>query len=254
MFCRAMILIFSVFLVSTPAGADTFDDARAAHRAKDYNQAMQLYERAAKEKVPEAMFNLYIMYANGEGVAVNNAKAIGWLKRAAKINFALAQFNLAFIYESGDMGAQVNNKKAVKFYKRAAKNGSVDAQYRLGLAYKHGSLGLKQHPKSAVHYFKMAAEGGEADAQYYLAESYNFGSGIAGDPVQAYKWYFVSVDYLPEPKIDSEMGFLGAMANAFTPNKFNARLSMTELEQKLTPAQLQQAKQDGQAWLSKNRK
>ena len=50
--------------------------------AKDYTKAMLWYKRAADKGNPEAMNNLSMMYAAGDGVPRNQEEAAKWFKMA----------------------------------------------------------------------------------------------------------------------------------------------------------------------------
>jgi hypothetical protein len=70
------------------------------------------------------------MYANGEGVAQDNAKAVEWYQKAADQGHARAQFNLGVKYANGE-GVTQDNTKAVKWYQKAAAQGDENAKKRL---------------------------------------------------------------------------------------------------------------------------
>ena len=70
------------------------------------------------------------MYYNGRGVKKNYNKAFMWYEKAAKQGVAMAQFNLGDVYYKG-RGVKQNYKKAFEWYEKAAKQGHVDAQLKL---------------------------------------------------------------------------------------------------------------------------
>lgn len=53
-----------------------------------------------------------------------------WYKRAAKQGLDEAQYNLGYIFESGEVVPK-NLKKAIEFYRKAAEQGHIKAQNRL---------------------------------------------------------------------------------------------------------------------------
>jgi len=65
--------------------------------AKDLMKAHDLYCDAAREGDPEAMFNLGWMYANGRGVARDDAVAASLFARASTLGYAYAQQMLKFV-------------------------------------------------------------------------------------------------------------------------------------------------------------
>ena len=61
--------------------------ARAAYDAKDYAQAMKLYEPLANQGNSEAQYWIGSMYFNGQGVAQDYSKAFYWFSKAADQNY-----------------------------------------------------------------------------------------------------------------------------------------------------------------------
>jgi len=66
--------------------------------AKDAEQAVSWYRRAAEAGHADAQFNLGICYSNGDGVAKDAEQAVSWFRRAAEAGHAAAQFNLGICY------------------------------------------------------------------------------------------------------------------------------------------------------------
>jgi hypothetical protein len=60
-----------------------------------------------------------------------------WWERAAKQNLAKAQFNLALLYAQGN-GVTQDDKAAMKWYRQAAEQGHAKAQLNLGVMYGNG--------------------------------------------------------------------------------------------------------------------
>ena len=56
---------------------------------------------AAEQGDASAQFNLGFMYATGEGVPKDDAKAVKWFRLAAEQGHAQAQYNLGFMYADG---------------------------------------------------------------------------------------------------------------------------------------------------------
>ena len=50
---------------------------------QDYAKALNWYHRAADQNHPKAQFKLGVMYASGKGVEINIDRAISWLRAAA---------------------------------------------------------------------------------------------------------------------------------------------------------------------------
>ncbi len=66
-------------------------------------------------------------YADGKGVAQNEAEAVRWYRKAAEQNHAEAQYWLGACYADGE-GVTQNDAEAVKWYRAAAEQGHAKAQ------------------------------------------------------------------------------------------------------------------------------
>ena len=100
------------------------------------------------------------------GVAQDDAKAVEWLRKAAKQGHADAQSNLGWMYQEG-RGVSQSDTEAVKWYRKAAKQGHADAQFNLGWMYQKGR-GVSQSDTMAAKWYRKAAEQGDKDARKAL--------------------------------------------------------------------------------------
>ena len=71
--------------------------------------------------------------------------------------------------------------------KAAAEQGDATAQFNLGYMYDTGE-GVPENDAEAVRWYRMAAEQGDATAQVSLGLMYALGLGVPKDDVQAYAW------------------------------------------------------------------
>lgn len=97
----------------------------------------------------------------------DSARAIEWLTRAARQDFAPAQTVLGYMIENG-IGAAHDPAAAVEWYRRAAKAGDPDGLFNLGRAYENG-IGLSRDLAQARSFYERAAALGQRDAQQSLA-------------------------------------------------------------------------------------
>lgn len=89
--------------------------------------------------------------------------AIKWLTLASEQGEISAQFNLALIYARGD-GVPADQAKACHWFIRAAQHGNNDAQYATGACYQYG-MGVKQDDRKALYWYKLAASQGNERAE-----------------------------------------------------------------------------------------
>ncbi|WP_169392124.1 MULTISPECIES: tetratricopeptide repeat protein [Psychrobacter] len=105
--------------------------------AKNTQQAVQWYTRAAEQGVAPAQLNLGIMYLRGEGVQPNLQQARKWLEKAAMRGDNRASYTLALLDEK-----QKNLVDAYKWYDLAARDGMLDEKVRSKARGKIGQLAL----------------------------------------------------------------------------------------------------------------
>jgi len=151
----SLAVLTALMLFATPVVAGDWEDGLAAANAGDFQKAFRLWEPLAKQGDVSAQHNLGRMYATGQGVSKDNAKAISW-------------------------------------YHKAAEQGSVPSHTNLGLMY-YDNIWDSKDPTDdlakAFYWLSKAAEWGHPVAQYYLGEMYDIGRGVPMDSAEAFSWY-----------------------------------------------------------------
>ncbi len=221
----SLALAVVVSLTAGPAVAGPYEDAIAGYEAEqagNYSEALRLYTRAAEAGHAYGQFSLASMYLSGTGVTQDAQKAVEWFRKSAEQGNSDAQFNLALILDTGS-GVPENNAEAAKWYATPAEEGNVDAQVNLAFLHLTGS-GVSKNNQEAVRLFTMAAEQGHAGAQYNLGLVY-VNDEAPHDFVQGHKW-------------------LSAAASnpADTSSLEQAATALRDLEARMTPAQISEAK------------
>ena len=161
--------------------------ARGWGVAMDQAEAVKWVRKAADQGYPMAQFSLANCYDNGNGVTKDPVEAAKWMRKAADQGFVSAQYSLAAYYASGE-GVSQNLAEAAKWTRKAAEQGYAPAQSNLGGCYAIG-LGVAMNQVEAVKWFRKAAEQGDSPSQYNLGNSYANGDGVAKDEAEAVKWY-----------------------------------------------------------------
>ena len=150
--------------------------------------AVAWFRKAADLGLPEAQFNLGLMYDNGTGVAQDYAEAAKWYRHAAEQGVREAQFSLGVMCDKGEGVAQ-DYAAAVEWYRKAADLGLPEAQFNLGLMYDNGTGVARDHAEAAKWYSEAAGvHHGLYKAQFNLGLKFTYGQGVVQDLVQAYKW------------------------------------------------------------------
>jgi len=119
--------------------------ASAAKNEEDFETALEHYNKVVEDGteplyIAGAMGNLGYMYANGEGVEQDYAKAIEWYTKAADSGNTTAMYNIGYMYMYGE-GVEQDGTKAIEWYTKAADLGDSDAMYNFGYMYDYGEGG-----------------------------------------------------------------------------------------------------------------
>lgn len=213
-----------------------------------------------------AQYALGYRYANGSGVAVDHGQAVVWYRRAADQGYAYAEHGLAFAYYNG-LGVPRDEREAVRLYRKAAEQGVTTSSRNLAIAYLNGR-GVPVDSVEAVEWFRRAAESDDDVSQFWLAlllggeeepgmtanlresakwllrsaeQGYSLAQvGLAG---AYFEGYGVQVDYVT--------GYMWLVLGAESRAREGSPVppsSFTEIEAKMTPAQIAEARRRAAAW------
>ena len=150
----AAALLLAGATISNTAAADPLEDGMEAYQEKDYLKAVQTWRPLAMAGDADAQYRLGVMYAEGKGVAPNDAESALWFERAAEQGNASAQYNLGASYAEG-VGVRRDMDTAAKWFRRAADQGIVLAQLNLGMLYANG-VGVPQDNVEAMKWIDLA--------------------------------------------------------------------------------------------------
>jgi uncharacterized protein len=144
---------------------EAFRSGTQALRQGKTEQAVMELEYAAEQGVPGAIWKLGRMYADGDGVSADKARAYDYFRRLTSIH--------------ADESAGTPRARFL-----------ANAFVALGLYHLDGIPGtLKADPNVAREMFRYAASYyADPEAQYYLGRLYLFGKGAPKDAIQAARW------------------------------------------------------------------
>ncbi len=148
------------------SAGDAYKDGVRAHERGRMRLALTALKFAADNGHVEARWSLARIYAKGDGVKRDEAKAFHYYRLIA------------------DRHADVNPS-------RPAATIVANAFVELATYYRRGikKLGLKPNPRRAAHLYSHAASYfGDATAQYQLAKMYLKGQGVAKNARLAARW------------------------------------------------------------------
>ena len=140
-------LVFSQLAFAQP-------DIDGIRSTLNYPQSLfQLHEDAEKG-IPQAQYNLALMYDGGTGVPQSYEKSYEWFLKSANSGFDSGQFALGYMYLHGH-GRDKNIVEAEKWFLKAALQGHARSQFNLGLIYEIGE-GIERYSAKAYMWFYVA--------------------------------------------------------------------------------------------------
>lgn len=147
----------------------------------DFEQAQMWADRGDAD----AQFELAVMYARGEGVEKDVAKALEWGRRAAESGNVDAQFTIAGNYYYGNK-VKTDYKIAYQWYSRAAEQGDKEAHAMIGQMHYFGN-GRPKSSREAMKWFKKSDE--IPLSQYFIGLMHYEGDGVKKDIDEAIDWF-----------------------------------------------------------------
>jgi len=109
------------------AGVDDFERAREAAQRGDYAVAYCIWRPLAEGGHVPSQYHLGWMYANGEGLVLDEEEAVRWWRPAADKGHTEAQFRMAMAYLYGE-GVERDHARAIDWLFVVARKGDEDAR------------------------------------------------------------------------------------------------------------------------------
>ena len=125
---------------------------------KDYEKAVEYYEKAIKLGNVDACYNMATIYLNGLGVEKDYYKVFEFSKVAAEAGIVDSQVTLGWCYYNG-YGTYKDESEAFYWWEKAAEQGNAVAMYDLGLYYERRFSYV-----NAGDWYKKSALLGDKDA------------------------------------------------------------------------------------------
>jgi TPR repeat protein len=194
-------------LTAADAALDLANRLDGAGGGVSSGDALTALEDAAAAGQPMALWQLGVMYENGEGVAKDPVKAFGYFSQIANEHADAAPRGVeadivaqSFVkvgeyYAEGlpDAGIPVDESRSHRMILHAATSvGDADAQYRLGQLYLDDNE-LGENPLQSARWVSLAAREGHAAAQAKLGELlFNGREGLEPQPEEGLMWLIVA--------------------------------------------------------------
>ena len=154
----------AISLLSTVGFGADLEKGLAAYDVGDYETSLTECQPLADEGNAAAQFCVGRLYANGFGVAMNDALALQWYGLAAEQGYSEAQFNLGLMHANG-WGVEMNDEEAAKLYRLAADQGFIEAQTSLAMLC-HKGRGVEQNLIEAYMWYDIAVQLGDLNSSY----------------------------------------------------------------------------------------
>ena len=170
-------------------------DFKAAVQAYDKGDYITAMRELKADGSSVALFNIGIMYENGDGVRQDRYEATNWYRLAAQVGFTPACYALFGIHKDflqarqdppySWQEAKEWGKKAAETYEREAIKGKVEAMYRLAEIYDPGIAIYGPEKLTTLIWLRKAAKAGHQNAQALLGFAYENGDGVPQNQKEA---------------------------------------------------------------------
>ncbi len=122
---------------------------------KDNSKSFEYYNKALDLGAKKAAQEIAGFYIDGIYVKQDTDEAKKYFEIAAEAGYAFSWYNLAMIYMSGMGSTPKDEAKAVEFLKKAAKIGFRKAMEAVGKCYFNG-VGVERNEEESEKWFAMA--------------------------------------------------------------------------------------------------
>ena len=150
-------LVLSISCLTTSVWAD-FETGMDAYQRGSYATALSEWRPLAEGGDAQAQLHLGLLYANGEGVPQDYAKARQYYEKAAAQGSASGQNNLGYLYADGK-GVPKDEIKGAEWIRKAAEQRDANGQASLGEMYRDGR-GVPQDDVQALMWYNLGAANG----------------------------------------------------------------------------------------------
>jgi TPR repeat protein len=177
--------------------------------AGDAQSSVEALTYAADGGEPLAQWKLGRMYARGEGVPRDDAKAYNYFERLvesyneddpdrpdiAAISNAFVSVGVYCLNGIPNSEIKADPERALEMFQYAATNfGDPDAQYNLARMYMDGAAGLARNNMRAARWLGLAADKGHHPAQALLGHLLFLGEGVPRQRARGLMWLTLAKD------------------------------------------------------------
>jgi TPR repeat protein len=170
------------------------------------DKTRDLFEAAANQDQPTALFNLAILTIEGAVVRPDIARARQLMHRAAQLGNAEAQYAYALMLDSDNLPS--NETEITYWFGLAAGAGHVPAEVEYAIRLAKGR-GTAADFDTAVLLLNRAAWAGNAVAQNRIAHLIATGMGMPFNTIEAAKWHLLAkAGGVQDPRLEEMLSTL----------------------------------------------
>lgn len=211
----------------------------AGYRSGDLKSSVEAFKYAAAGGNPLARWKLGKMYADGDGVPRDDAKAFDYFSQIVQnydedddnrheISVVSNAFVALGVYSlNGIPNSEVKPSptRALEMFQYAALSfGNADAQYNLARLFLEGASGVPKDPRQAARWLSLAAEKNHCSAEALLGHMLFHGfEGFAQQRAKGLMWLTLARDAVRETKEPKDQWVLDLYGKAFSEADDNDR-------------------------------
>jgi len=188
----------------------------------DITTVIATLEQAAQGNA-EAAYHLGLIYANGDGVALDYVRAVACLRQAIAAGHGGAMRVLAMLHAAG-YGVAQDNSETRRLLVAGAEAGDLEAQFAAGAMFHFGHHGAEPDTRAMLRWYQAAAEQGHPKAQFALGKLMAAGERVQQNDEAAFQWLTLAILHGSEPA-KKELAMLTARLDAATLEGFKQRMA-----------------------------
>lgn len=211
----------------------------AGYRSGDMKSSVEAFKYAAAGGNPLARWKLGKMYADGDGVPRDDAKAFDYFLQIVQnydedddnrhdISVVSNAFVALGVYSlNGIPNSEIKPSptRALEMFQYAALSfGNADAQYNLARLFLDGASGVPKDPRQAARWLSLAAEKNHCAAEALLGHMlFNGFEGFAQQRAKGLMWLTLARDSVRDAKEVKDQWVLDLYSKAFSQADDNDR-------------------------------
>lgn len=177
----------AVFLLAAEQGsADAEYYLGLIAKKTDYLAALSHFKNAARHNHAQAMWEMAVLYENGEGVSQNQFIALDWARRSALVSTAEIPDSFYVSDKNGEL-SEVSVPQYIEYLTLQASSGVIEAKFALAKIYDAGVIVKADLPK-AFRWYLSAAEDGHTKAAQLVSYFYCRGIAVPRSTEKANTW------------------------------------------------------------------